>query len=223
MDRKDLIIKGKRYSWTNLHNLPQNISTHTVSSHQDTQHYRFFGEFNPSSNFHPSPFKHEGISYTWSEQYIQAFKASLSGDTEVLEQIMQAPTPLMCKNLGKEVKNCDMEKWNQAASEMCYPGLLEKFKQKPGLSNFLKNTADKTLLECCYDEVWGNGVPLTNPQCIDPNSYKNQGILGEMLEKINLGLKINQDTPSHLAKDNQTTNTNCEPLSAAGSDLPVQT
>ena len=142
MDGTDLIIEGKHYSWKNLHDLPQNISTHTVSSQQDAQHYRFFGEFNHLSNFHPVPFKDEGVSYTCSEQYIQVCKASFSGDTEVLEQIMQAPTPLMFKNLGKEVKNCDMEKWNGAASELCYPGLLEEFKQNPGLSTFLKNTKD---------------------------------------------------------------------------------
>ena len=153
MDGTDLIFKGKHYSWNNQHDLPQNISTHIVSSHQDAQHYGFFGELNPLSNFHPAPFKYEGVSYTCSEQYIQTCKASFSDDTEVLEQIMQAPTLLVCKNLGKEVKNCDIEKWNRAASEICYPGLLVKFKQNPGLSTFLKNTGDKTLLECCYNEV----------------------------------------------------------------------
>ena len=108
------------------------------------------------------------ISYTCSEQYIQASKAAFSGDSEVLKQIMQANTPLACKNLGKPVRNCDLEKWNKSASDLCYPGLLEKFKQNPGLADFLKSTGNKTILECCYDEVWGNGVPLTNPKCIGP-------------------------------------------------------
>ena len=67
---------------------------------------------------------------------------------------MQSTTPLACKNLGKTVKNCNMEKWNEAASELCYCGLLEKFKQNPGLLAFLKNTGNKTILECCYDDVW---------------------------------------------------------------------
>ena len=184
MEGTDLVMRGKRYSWNNLHDLPQNISTHTVSSRQDSQHYGFFGELNPLSNFHPALFKCEGIAYTCSEQYIQACKASFSGDTGVMEQIMQAPTPLACKNLGRTVKNCDLKKWNEEASKICYPGLLEKFKQNPGLSAFLKNTEKKTILECCYDDVWGNGIPLTHPKCIDPESYKQQGILGEMLEKV---------------------------------------
>ena len=128
MEGMDLVIRGKRYSWNNLHDLPQNISTHAVSSRQESQHYGFFGELNPLSNFHPALFKYKGIAYTCSEQFIQACKASFSGDTEVLEQIMQAFTLLECKNLGKTVMDCDLKKWNQEASELCYPGLLENFK-----------------------------------------------------------------------------------------------
>ena len=93
MEGTDLIIRGKHYSWKNLQDLPENISTHTVSSHQDLQHYGFFGELNPLSNFHAAPFKCSGVACTCSEQYIQACKASFSGDNEVLDQIMQASTP----------------------------------------------------------------------------------------------------------------------------------
>ena len=191
----DLVIRGKRYSWNNLHDLPQNISTHAVSSRQDC-----------------------------SEQFIQACKASFSGDTEVLEQIMQASTPLECKNLGKTVKDCDLKKWNQEASELCYPGLLEKFKQNPGLSAFLKNTETKTILECCYDDVWGNGIPFTNPKCIDPESYKQQGILGEMLEKIRSEV-INIENTSILTPDAPqpaSTATATEPKTSDLNAFPVQ-
>ena len=190
------MIRGKRYSWNNLHDLPQNISTHAVSSRQDC-----------------------------SEQFIQACKASFSSDTEVLEQIMQASTPLECKNLGKTVKDCDLKKWNQEASELCYQGLLEKFKQYPGLSAFLKNTGTKTILECCYDDVWGNGIPFTNPKCIDPESYKQQGILGEMLEKIRSEV-INIENTSILTPDAPpqpaSTTTATEPKTSDLNAFPVQ-
>ena len=65
-----------------------------------------------------------------------------------------------------------------------FKGLLAKFQQNSGLAAFLKNTQDKTILECCYDRIWGNGYPLSDPNCINPNSYESQGILGEMLEEI---------------------------------------
>ena len=75
-----LKIKGKIYSWANLHELPQNLSPHVVSSRQDAKHYGFFSELNPLSNFHPAPFKFEGHEYINSEQLIQAKKAEFCGD-----------------------------------------------------------------------------------------------------------------------------------------------
>ena len=159
MEGTDLVIQGKRYSWNNLHDLPQNISTHAVSSWQDSQHYGFFGELNPLSNFHPAPFKYKGIACTCSEQFIQACKASFSGDTEVLEQIMQASTPLECKNLGNTVKDCDLKKWNQEASELCYPGLLKKFMlqmwRTEGVSAGVQRIY-KRFSKFVYVDVWGN-------------------------------------------------------------------
>ena len=68
--------------------------------------------------------------------------------------------------------------------DLCYPGILSKFEQNPGLSSFLRNTGNKTILECCYDDVWGNGIPLSDPRCLDPKVYEKQGILGFMLENI---------------------------------------
>ena len=91
---------------------------------------------------------------------------------------------LKCKSLGKEIKNCDSAKWNTAAAKECYPGILSKFQQNVGIASYLKTTGTKTLLECSYDDVWGNGIPLSNPNCINPAEYKHQGILGSMLEQV---------------------------------------
>ena len=77
-----------------------------------------------------------------------------------------------------------MDAWNSAAMDLCYPGLLSKFEQNPGLSSFLRNTRNKTILVCCYDDVWGNGLPLSDPRCLNPKVYEKQGILGFMLENI---------------------------------------
>ena len=97
---------------------------------------------------------------------------------------MLATTPYKCKKLGRDVKNCNAEAWNSAAMDLCYPGILSKFEQNPGLSSFLRNTGNKTILECCYNDVWGNGIPLSDPRCLDPKVYEKQGILGFMLENI---------------------------------------
>ena len=184
LEGTELTIKGKKYSFENLHDLLANISTHVVSSQQNEQYYGFFGEFSPLSNFHPAPFIHDGVKYHTSEQYIQKMKADFCNDREASAQIMLATTPYECKKLGRGVKNCNMDAWNSVAMDLCYPGLLSKFEQNPGLSSFLRNTGNKTILECCYDDVWGNGLPLSDPRCLDPKVYEKQGILGFMLENI---------------------------------------
>ena len=175
MEGTELIIKGKRYSWNNLQDLPKTLVPMMYRAD------RILWGTQSLSNFHPAPFILDGISYSCSEQYIQARKASFCDDQVKLSEILETPTALACKNLGKEIQNCDIESWNKDAVEECYPGILAKFQQNPGLVAFLKNTGTKTILECCYEESWGNGIPLSNPQCIDPKLYKDQGILGKWL------------------------------------------
>ena len=143
MEGTDLAIRGKKYNWNNLEELPHDLSTHIVSSRQDASYFGFFGELNPLSNFYPAPFIHEGVHYCTSEQYIQARKAEFCGDADTKQQIMQLKTALKCKTLGKEIQNCNNEKWNQAAAEQCFPGILSKFQQNAGIASFLKNTGIK--------------------------------------------------------------------------------
>ena len=111
-------------------------------------------------------------------------KADFCKDRDASAQIMLTTTPYECKKLGRDVQNCNTEAWNSAAMDLCYQGILSKFEQNPGLSSFLRNTGNKTILECCYDDVWGNGIPLSDPRCLDPKVYEKQGILGFMLENI---------------------------------------
>ena len=137
---------------------------------------------------------------------------------------MQAKMALKCKSLGKEIRNCDTAKWNAATAKEWYPGILSKFQQNVGIASYLKNTGTKTLLKCCYDDIWGNGIPLSNPNCINPAEFKHQGILGSMLGQVR----------DHLlnSADNDTIVTTCpspdqriessRPLTSTASALHVE-
>ena len=184
MEGTQLIIRGKHYSFGNLAELPQNLSLDSVSSRQDATHYGFFGEFNPLSNFHPAAFTHNEVHYHHTEQFIQARKAEFCQDHDSFHMIMATSSTSKCKELGRSVKNCVTQEWNNRAKELCLPGLVCKFQQNSGLAAFLINTGSKVLLECCYDTVWGNGYPLSDPDCINSNKHENQGIQGEMLEEV---------------------------------------
>ena len=160
MEGTEVVIQGKHYSFKNLAELPENLSLDKVSSRQDATHYGFFGQFNPLSNFHPAVFTYNGESYNHTEQFIQARKAEFCNDYDSFHMIMATSSAVKCKELGRSVKNFNTKEWNSKAKELCFLGILCKFQQNPDLAAFLKSTANKVLLECCYDNVWGNGFPL---------------------------------------------------------------
>ena len=89
----------------------------------------FFGELNPLSNFHLTPFKIHGIHYHSSEQFIQQQKCKMFGDQETEALIMATESALECKQLSRDIKNFDSERWKQNAKASCTPGILAKFEQ----------------------------------------------------------------------------------------------
>ena len=56
--------------------------------------------------------------------------------------------------------------------------------QNPRAMQALLETGQKKLVECTYDSLWGNGIPLHQPSCLNQHLWKNQGILVEMLQEI---------------------------------------
>ena len=179
-----LVIKGKTYSWKNLDQLPEDISTSTISSKVSSTTVGFFGELNPLSNFFPSEFSYNGNKYHSSEQLIQHQKALLFGDKVSANHIMHCTTALGCKNLARDISNYNHECWKNEVHARCEEGIKAKFMQDIGVRSYLLNTGDKKLVECCNNKFWGNGVRLHQENCLDPNTWSSQGLLGEILQNI---------------------------------------
>ena len=156
-----------------------------VTSRENKHTVGFFGEINPLSNFHPSSFTHEGVHYISSEQLIQANKAKFFGNLETYNQILCCSTSLECKNLSKLIRNVDESKWEEDARNICFPGIHAKFYQNPvAMDTVLYKTGNKKIVECASDHLWGNGMPLSDPGCLDSTKWISQGILGQILECI---------------------------------------
>ena len=45
-------------------------------------------------------------------------------------------------------------------------------------------TGNKTIVESARDHLWGTGVALSDPDCLNTTKWTTQGILGELLEEI---------------------------------------
>ena len=204
MDRDTLLLRGKCYTVNTIDQLPNSLSTVNVTSKSNETTFSYFGELNPLSNFHPSPFKMYDQEYHCSEQYIQEAKAKYFNDIETYDKLHNTNTGLECKLIAKQTKNFNVKKWEQVAKDICKPGIKQKFQMNPNPRHMLlDHTKNKLIIECTKDTLWGTGVPLDNEKCLDSSMWKGhgtkkQGIMGEILCEIRNELEdASKDLTSH--------------------------
>ena len=179
-----LTLKGKCYTVNSISELPTDLNGFHVSSKSDNKTYAFFGELNPFSNFHPSPFTVDNTLYKMSEHFIQSEKAKHYGDEHMANKIISTYSALDAKRLGHKLKKPkEVREWSEIAKEMCYPGIKAKFHQNTPLLLLLQSTDKQTLVQASHD-VWGTGIPLCDINCLNRKHWKNIGILGEILMDI---------------------------------------
>ena len=77
------------------------------------------------SNWYPSPFEKDGISFAHMEQYMMYQKALQFQDTETAQQILQTDNPGKVKALGRSVRNYVDSRWSAVRQQIVYEGLLE--------------------------------------------------------------------------------------------------
>ena len=184
MNGSTLVIQGKEYTRTNVHQLPEKISGFNCTSKSDDETICFFGELNQFSNFYPCSFEVVGIKYHSSEQFIQHMKARFFEDNKSAEAILHAATPRECKQLSKGIVNYNYDSWANMAKELRKLGISAKFFQNPDLAKMFEVTGKKSLVEACYEKLWGTGIPLHHPDCLNQEKWYNKGIMSEMLSEI---------------------------------------
>ena len=201
MNYDQVVIQGKDYTLNNLHELPDDLNAFKVSSKSNDDTIGFFGEINPLSNFHPAKFRLNGQQYISLEQYIQATKAQYFNDLETYQKIMGCKTSFDCKQLAWTIKDVDTQRWDTVARSLCENGIREKFVQNLQLMHVLvEKTANKTIVECANDRLWGNGKVLAEESCLNRDVWITQGILGQILENIRAEFTgIRQSMPSFTA------------------------
>ena len=200
LEGETLTLKGKRYTVNSISELPTDLNGFHVSSKSDKKTYAFFGELNPFSNFHPSPFTVDNTQYKTSEHFIQSEKEKHYGDEHMANKIITTDSALDAKRLGHKLKKPkEVREWSEIAKEMCHPGIKAKFVQNTPLLLLLQSTEEQTLVEASHDNVWGTGIPLSDTNCLNRKHWKNIGILGEILMDIR---KESLHSPSNITSSN---------------------
>lgn len=142
----------------------------------------FYG--GPFSQWYPCQFVIDGEIYNCAEQYMMAMKATIFGDFESLDKIMEANHPAVQKRIGRGVKNFRPDVWNKLAKALVYRANIAKFSE-PILKKFILSTGDTELVEASpTDKIWGIGLPEGHPDTLDKTKWQGTNWLGEVLMQV---------------------------------------
>jgi hypothetical protein len=131
------------------------------------------------SQWWPSPFTVDGVTYATAEHWMMAGKARLFGDRAAAEQIVRAPSPGAAKALGRKVARFDEDTWVAHRFELVVTGSVAKFGQDPQLTAFLLGTRGRVLVEASpVDRIWGIGVAANDGRAYDPARWPGLNLLG---------------------------------------------
>lgn len=137
------------------------------------------------SNWYPSVFTTDGITFTSVEQYMMYQKARTFGDQQTAQAILSTDNVGKIKALGRSVRNYSDTVWNGIRQIVVYKGLLEKFRQNPDLKRQLLSTAPHILAECAMqDKIWGIGISMRDECRFEPDLWEGQNLLGFTLMMV---------------------------------------
>jgi ribA/ribD-fused uncharacterized protein len=138
------------------------------------------------SQWEPSPFTHEGITYATAEMWMMIQKAKLFKDDEIASQMAATTDPKIHKALGRKVRGYDGKIWDQQKLRIVEEGNWWKFtsgERAEELKVLLLATGEKELVEASpFDRIWGVGFGEKNA---DENRKRwGQNLLGIALMNV---------------------------------------
>ena len=143
-----------------------------------TQKYVFFWN-GIYSQWYQAPMTIDGVLYNCCEQYMMHQKALIFGDTETAEKVMLTSNPSDQKQLGRQVKNFNVDVWSKVNLQIVYKANFAKFSQNEILKHELLETKDRILVEASpYDQIWGIGMGEEENGIDNPINWKGQNLLG---------------------------------------------
>lgn len=164
----------------------------------ETFHFFWSGPF---SQWHPSVFVLNGVTYSCAEQYMMAEKARLFGDPTREAMILSTSDPAAQKRFGRQVQGFNDTLWRQHAQAIVKRGSLAKYQQNSDLLATLLATHPHTLVEASpSDRIWGIGLTGSDPRAKDRKTWLGHNWLGQILTEVReelWGNRYSQDQPVH--------------------------
>lgn len=131
------------------------------------------------SQWWPSPFTVDGVTYASSEHWMMAGKARLFGDPEAERAAVSAKSPAAAKRAGRLVRGFDEDVWIRERFALVVEGSTHKFGQDPELGGFLLGTGNRVLVEASpLDRIWGIGLAADDERVERPQQWRGLNLLG---------------------------------------------
>ncbi|MEF9906667.1 NADAR family protein [Streptomyces sp. P9-A2] len=143
------------------------------------------------SQWWPSPFTVDGVTYTTAEHWMMAAKARIFADPEAERKILAAEHPADAKKEGRLVRHFDDAVWRRERFRVVVEGSTHKFAAHADLRAFLLNTGDRVLVEASpRDRVWGIGLGAKNERAANPAQWRGANLLGFALMQARTRLRL---------------------------------
>ena len=137
------------------------------------------------SQWYPSKFTVDNITYNSTEQYMMAQKALLFNDEKIYNEILKANHPKQFKALGRQIAKFNEDVWGEHKYKIVLEGNLAKFSQNENMKKFLLSAKNKILVEASpYDKVWGIGLSADTNNIENPLTWKGENLLGFVLMEV---------------------------------------
>jgi ribA/ribD-fused uncharacterized protein len=131
------------------------------------------------SQWWPSPFEVDGVTYGTAEHWMMAEKARLFGDAEAERLVLAAEHPAQAKKAGRLVRGFAEDIWERERFRIVVEGSVHKFAAHADLRAFLLNTGTRVLVEASpVDRVWGIGLSADDAAARDPERWRGPNLLG---------------------------------------------
>ena len=149
------------------------------------EYYSFWETKHPFSQWHKCKFNINDIQFSSAEQYMMYQKAILFNDLEIANKILETKNVREQKNLGRKVKDFNLEIWNKNALEIVFNGNKAKFTQNADFKELLISTKGKTIVEASPDDfIWGIGLSESQAESKNLLSWKGTNWLGIVLTEL---------------------------------------
>jgi hypothetical protein len=137
------------------------------------------------SQWHPSPFIVDGITYPTTEHWMMAHKALLFDNHQLYTEILNTEKPGAAKELGRKITGFDEHIWNAHKRTIVYNGNLHKFSQHHEAAQTLLATGQKVLVEASpADIIWGIGLAENHIHAQNVFEWRGQNLLGFILMEV---------------------------------------